>query len=921
VSSPLLTTKLYIPPVRPELVSRPRLTERLNAGLHRKLTLISAPAGFGKTTLLSEWIHSGVSSREYGVRGEHESAGEVSPTPYSLLPTPRFSWLSLDEGDNDPARFWAYFVAALQTTRAEVGEAALTMLQSPQPPPIEPLLTGLINEIAEMPDRFVLVLDDYHLIEAQPIHDALTFLLDHLPSQMHLVIATRADPPLPLSRLRGRGQLTELRQADLRFTLDEATTFLNQTMGLDLTVEDVASLGTRTEGWIAGLQLAALSMRGQAADDVADFIAAFSGSHRHVIDYLAEEVMEHQPDNVHDFLCQTAVLDRLTAPLCDAVTGRDDSDLLLRQLEQANLFLIPLDDQRQWYRYHHLFADCLRLHLRQDQPDQVPELHRRASAWYEQQGLMDEAIEHALSAEDFERAACLIEQAAESTMLRSQLATLQSWVEALPDEMVSTRPLLCVYHALGLLLSGRPLDVVEARLKEAMDADTAGSVAGEVTVLRGLLAAYQGDTRQSAELSERALELLPEDSLFFRSFVAGYLGLAHLYGGDAAAARNAFAEAARISQQAGNLTNTVLAIHHLADLCALQGRFSEAQALYKEALELAVDSRGRRQPIAGIALVGLGRLLHERNDLEGATRLLLEGIELIKRWGEVGAINGYIGLARVRQAQGDAEGARQAMQAAEQLAIKFEAMKADDILVAAYQVRLWLAQDDLEAAARWIEERGLEGGASPEELEREAHRAPLPLLRLFEYVTLARVYVAQGRREEALRVLEPLQRLVEDGGWTAFLMQVLTLQALALQARGDVAQAMVPLERALSLAEPEGLIRIFVDEGEPMARLLRQAASRGIAPQVVSELLASFDASEVGRVGGTPRTQPLIEPLSERELEVLRLLTTHLSSTEIAEELFISVNTVRFHIKNIYSKLNVHRRADAVRRAKELELL
>jgi LuxR family maltose regulon positive regulatory protein len=374
----------------------------------------------------------------------------------------------------------------------------------------------------------------------------------------------------------------------------------------------------------------------------------------------------------------------------------------------------------------------------------------------------------------------------------------------------------------------------------------------------------------------------------------------------------------------GNLTNMVLAMYHLADLRALQGQLPEAQALYEEALELAVDRQGRRQPIAGVALIGLGRLLHQRNDLEGATRALFEGIELIKRWGEVGALSGYIGLARVRQAQGDAEGARRAMQAAEQLAVKFDAMKADDIMVAIYQVRLWLAQGDLEAAARWVEERGLERGISRGELESEAHGAPLPLLRLYEYVTLAQVYVAQSRPDEALSVLAHLQRLVEDGEWTTLLIQVLILQALALDARGDVAQAMVSLERALSLAEPGGFVRVFVDGGEPMARLLRQAASRGIALKYVGELLGSFDASEYGRVGETPPhplAQPLIEPLTERELDVLRFLPTHLSSTQIAEELFISVHTARFHIKNIYSKLNVHSRADAVRRAQELGLL
>ena len=521
MATSLLTTKLYIPPIRPDpsrelrarLVSRPRLIERLNAGLHRKLTLISAPAGFGKTTLVSAWIHSAGESTEHGVGSKQEQASDSPPTPYSLLPTPRFAWLSLDEGDNDPARFLAYLVAALQTLtqagasvrsevkgiEAHIEAGVLAALQSPQPPLTESVLTALINEIAALAspgDRegrpYILVLDDYHLVTAQPIHDGLTFLLDHLPPNLHLVVATRADPPLPIARLRGQGQLTELRQSDLRFTADEAAAFLNTLMGLNLSPGDIAALEARTEGWVAGLQMAALAIQARLSPaqlsmreqkDVAGFIRAFTGSDRHILDYLAEEVLQRQPEGIQTFLLQTSILDRLTGPLCSAVsrisesasqrTGESptrplaDSQAILEYLEHNNLFVVPLDNERRWYRYHRLFADLLRSRLRRAHPDLVPILHRRAGEWFEGNGLTAPAIGHMLRAGDFERAAGLIEQIAEATLMRSELATFLGWVDALPDELVRDRPSLCVFQAWALLLAGRPLDAVEARLQDA----------------------------------------------------------------------------------------------------------------------------------------------------------------------------------------------------------------------------------------------------------------------------------------------------------------------------------------------------------------------------------------------------------------------------------------------------------------------
>ncbi len=928
---PLLTTKLYIPPVRSELVPRPHLIEQLNAGLQHKLTLISAPAGFGKTTLLVEWL----SRKDEGEGMKDESnQTDLHPSSFILHPS-KVAWLSLDADDNDPVRFFIYLIAALEAIQPDVGTDARALLQSPQPPPLKTALTMLINSLTAVSFDFVLLLDDYHIIEQQAIHEGLTFLLDHLPPQMHLVIASRADPPLPLARLRTHNQLIELRAAALRFTLDEAVMFLNQAMGLDLSPEDIAALEARTEGWIAGLQLAALSMRGQVTEHAADFIAAFRGSHHHIIDYLAEEVMARQPEEIHDFLCQTSILDHLTAPLCNAVTGREDSETILHQLEHANLFLISLDGQRQWYRYHHLFADFLRSRLHQIIPPSSPpgtkkegiaELHRRASEWYAQNGLMPPAIDHAISAGDLERAANLIEQVAEATMMRSEVTTLLGWVESLPVEVTRAHPRLCVYHAVILLLNGHPLDVIQDRLQDAIAADTAGVAAGEIMTLRAFIATCQADTRQSAELSQQALELLPAESLFFRSYIAAYMGLPHLISGDVVAAARVFSEAARVGEQAGNLIIVVISLCRLAHIALIQGQLHKAKKFYEQALDLATirsnqDGQSKLlRPVAGMPLMGLGDLLREWNDLEAATHHLIEGIELSDRWSEIASLYGYFSLAQVKQAQGDTAGARQAIQTARQLAENFDAMEMDDILVATYQVRLWVAQGDLAAALGWVEERGLDRHIGPDELEREI---AAPLLTAFEYIPLTQVRLAQGQPDEALAVLKLLGQMAETAQWTGFLIEILALQALAFQAQGNVTQAMISLEQALFLAEPEGYVRLFIDKGPAMAALLRQAAARSIAVDYVGKLLAALAGETPGQEPSpiVHPPSPLVEPLSERELEVLRLTAAGLSNREIAQELIVAVSTVKTHLNNIYRKLDVSSRTQAVARARDLKLM
>jgi LuxR family maltose regulon positive regulatory protein len=933
VLAQILTTKLFIPPPRPELVPRPRLIAQLNDGLQHTpgVTLVSAPAGFGKTTLVSHWLSAKIEGREMkGETSRNHDASSFYPLPFKA------AWLSLDVDDNDPVRFFTYLVAALETVLPDVGSDVLALLQSPQPLPLKSFLTMLINNItATNLVRFVLVLDDYHLITATEIHEAFTFLLDHLPPQMHLVVAGRADPDLPLARLRARSQLTELRETNLRFTQDEAAAFLNA-MGLKLSVAQVAALENRTEGWIAGLQLAALSMRGRVAN-VSNFIDAFSGSHRHVIDYLAEEVMAQQPGETRAFLLQTSILESLTGPLCDAITQRDDSESMLRQLEHDNLFLVSLDDQREWYRYHRLFADFLRSHLNQILPDQLPDLHRRASHWYEQNNLLDPAIDHALAAEDFERAVGLVEGIADEILMRSEIVTLKNWIEALPDEVVRARPRLGVYYAWALTLAGQPFEMVQVRLQEVVHfANTARFqntteaettfITGEVAAFRAWVAALQGDMTQTEELSRQALELLPQDSLFMRGIVAASAGLVYVWQGNIQAATEAFHEVARIGRETHNLIISTLATNRLGQLTMMRGHLYKAKSLFEQARDLATDTHGRRRPIAGIALAGLGWLYHEWNDLEQAERYIWEGIELTTHWAEVGNLQPYMILAVVKQSQGDAEAANLAIQKARHLAVKFDAMELDDFMVAAYQARLWVKQGNLSAAWRWVEERGLEQDKNLQELKKGIQSAGSPLLCLLEYMSLARLYAAAGLTDKALTTLEPLLLMSEMAGWMLYHLELLIQQALVYHMQGDTPQAVSVLERVLVSARPEGYRRLFVDEGQPMADLLARLTVEGRGmKEYLNELLAAFGDKEkihpspLAKQGFSPQT--LVEPLSEREIEVLQLIAEGMSNKEVACELIISPGTVKKHLNNIYTKLNVHSRTQALARAKELQLM
>jgi LuxR family maltose regulon positive regulatory protein len=925
MSTPLLKTKLYIPPARSELVPRPRLIERLNAGLRsgRKLSLVSAPAGFGKTTLLSEWIHSGVRSRKYGVGEEHKLASEISFTPYSLLPTSSFAWVSLDEGDNDPIHFWSYFFAALQTALPDVGENVLQTLQSPQPPPIKMALTLVINEVVER--SIALILDDYHLIEVQPIHDGLAFLLDHLPPQMHLVIATRADPPLPLHSLRARDQLMELRARDLRFTLEETAAFFSQTMGLGLSSEDVAALVARTEGWIAGLQLAALSMQGlprkgfaPRGQDTTAFVKTFSGSHRFILGYLMEEVLGRQPDDVQGFLLETAILERMTAPLCEAVTQRDDSREMLEHLERANLFIVPLDDEGHWYRYHHMFAELLCGRLQQTRPDQVSFLHRRASAWYEREGLLPEAVSHALAGEDVEWAIRLIERDALAMLDHGELATVLGWLDALPDEVVRARPWLCVAYAWALADGGR-LDDLKPLLRDAeqafdseMSASDRQRIKGHIATIRAYSANMLGDLARAEEFAQEALEWLPEEDLKTRSLAAKMRALLLYARGDVELAGPAFDEALAISRAADDPHRTVLILCEQALFQLALGQLCRAADTCREALRLAEASAqqgGRPLPIASYAHTRMASVLREWNDLDAALRHARESIRLSKQWGQMDILlTGYFDLVWTLQATGDVEGALDAIREAQQIAR--DASGQDYFPLERAEAQIRLLHGDVAAAARWVEQMGLSA-----EDEFDCFQG-------FTYLTLARLLLAQAdwRRgellEKALRLLERILLQAEATGFMRLAIQTLLLQSLALQAKGDVEQALTSLERALAPAEPEGFVRSFVDMGAPMADLLRMAAARGIAVEYVTKLLTALNAEHP-----RPPASLSIEPLSKRELEVLRLLATGSSNKDIATTLVISVTTVKKHLQNIYGTLNVHSRTQAVDRARNLGLL
>jgi LuxR family maltose regulon positive regulatory protein len=910
----LLATKLSIPPARVSLIARPRLLARLHAGLCGPLTLLSAPAGCGKTTLLCAW----------------RATAEGRDVP--------LAWVSLDADDSDPARFWSYVIAALDSLHAGVSQQVLSLLQSPQSPPIRNVLTMLLNALADLPADVVLVLDDYHLITAPPIHEGLHFLLDHLPTRFHLVLATRSDPPLPLARWRARGHLTELRALDLRFTEEETAAFLGEVMGLDLADADVAALATRTEGWAAGLQLAGLSLQGRTDADIPGFIAAFTGSHRHVLAYLGDEVLAQQPEAVQTFLLQTAILDRLSGPLCTAVTGRADAQEVLEGLDRANLFTVALDEVGQWYRYHHLFAEMLKHRLQQSQPDAVPELHERASLWFEGQGFLQEAISHALAAGAHERAAGLIEPIAWALHDQGAVETLRRWLDSLPDRVLQAWPRLCVVQA--WLLFGTPrmaqvehyLQAAEDALHGAPPAPDQHRIVGEIAAVRASLAMARDDPAQVIVQAAAALDHLDRANYSLRGLVAMGLGSTYLHQGDLARSVAVLGDAVASGQAAENAYLALSLASQQSFVQRAQGALHLAVATCRQALDWSAQ-RGHPSPYVAAVHLGLADLLREWNELDEAQVHLAEAMRLAPRW--VGRLDFpmlcYLVQARLTAAWGDVAGALELVQEARRHVRAQQAAWEQDMLEA-FEAQLWVAQGHLPAAARWLQRLEPEAAGSrlrpstPFYVWAYEHRAIAPV----------QVLLAQGRAagnpallQRAVTLLERQREEAARVGLAWRQIKALALQALAYQALGDGEHALSTLEQALLLAEPEGYVRLFADEGPPMAALLarlpaahdrRQAPPDRAMVAYTRHLLAALAPPRPTERAPRP-TGPLLDPLGERELEVLRLIVAGLSNQAIAARLYVAVSTVKWYVNTIFSKLDVQSRAEAIARARALRLV
>ncbi|MBN2148456.1 MAG: hypothetical protein JW726_13795, partial [Anaerolineales bacterium] len=920
---PLLKTKFYIPPARPELVSRPRLVERLENGLRLgcKLTLLSAPAGFGKTTLLSDWIT--------GCRLQA-----------------RFAWISLDEGDNDLTRFWSYIVLALQTLVPAIGQAALGALQAvqAQPPPIEPLLISLVNDVTESMSGEhpgILVLDDYHTVKTEAVHESVGYLLDQLPPELRLVVASREDPPLALSLLRSRGQLNEIRATDLRFTLEETRDFLNAVMGLALPTNDIAALDHRTEGWVAGLQLAALSLQGQTSTEVHDFVSTFSGDDRFIADYLLDQVLHRQTPEIQRFLMQTSILDRLCGPLCDAVMANPgsmpgaqpfDAQQILEHLEHTGLFMIPLDNRRYWYRYHHLFADLLRSRLpaipqplssaRGEKMD-IAGLHLRASEWFEEEGLVFEAVDHALAVPDYVRVADLIERYYREAVWSGEFGLIFRWLEALPGALVRSRSILCILYSILSLSQSTERAEEWLQAAEAAWESQARPIDGSVHSpllsdhqvftanlldIRAVIADRKGvPTEELIAFTLQALEKTPERAPTLRASMFQRLGWYYLTLGDKEAAERNFKLSKKLGEIAGHIGNTCSATVGQAIIAWERGRLHEAVAICREALQAIVEPlerSGRRQPIAGNLYIILGRILLEMYELEEAELHLAKGVKLSElttpvRSGDL--LDGYHGLACLRCIERDFENALTWMDKAERMCTW------DREGVRALRARIWLwrariEQDPhyLDLALAWARDRNLENPARNE----------------WELQSLAQAYIAGYRAygepdlAPLLGILGEQLRLAEETDRTDHMIYMLVLEALARQAMRQMDQALKKLERALVLATAHGFVMSFLCHGAPMEALLHEAGKCGIPSAYISRLLAAFSTGKPARHPADTRPQQaaLLEPLSKRELDVLRLLGSSLSGPQIADELFISLGTFQTHTKSIYGKLGVHNR-------------
>lgn len=877
----LLQSKFHIPHVKFNLVSRPRLLQMLDAGLDKKLIILSAPAGFGKTTLLSEWL-KGTACRS--------------------------AWLSIDDDDNDPVRFHKYLIGALQKLDSHIDDTALELLHSPQPVLQSAALTTLINQMEEIQSDSILVLDDFHLISEPSIHQSIEYLLNYLPANFHLVLSTRADPPLSYSRLRAQGELIEIRMNDLKFTVQEVKEFFANETAFLLSEQSMIKLADRTEGWISGLQMASLSLRGKT--NAEEFVESFSGSHKFVLDYLFQEVLTQQPEEIHQFLLMTSILDRLCGPLCDHILETKNSQQVLEQLERENLFLIPLDDERGWYRYHQLFKDLLSHRLSLAYTDRVPLLFRKASDWHAESGERFLAIDYAFEGGENALALELILSEAETTLIRGEVNTFHKWVSQLPAELQKANPEIKFFHIWSKVLMGGDFDDMLSRIEKGGVVDVKP---GRVDTLMAFIYVSKGEFALAGEHAHHAMNSLDEADTYFRGIAAWLEGIFLALQYNVQGSIERLEGLSTTIDLDHNPMLNVLISSQVARAQSRLGNFQKAEEIYQQALEKAKDRQGNLIPIAGEALMGLGDLYREQNRLNEATDTILDGIELTQQWRKAAAIEGYIFLARVKQLEQNWPSANKAMETALRLAVEYDALDIDDRMVEMWQARMWCFEGKLDQVEEWVSKLDLDAGIEDIVIDK-AFRIE-NYIQARERTTLARFYLCSAKYEEALYLSQQLMSIFRNYGRMDMLIELNLIMATGYDQLGQREQSIGALKEAIRLGEAGGFLGTFLEAGAEIAELIEIYLRDIEDSEFVNQVLETVREKPAFR---EEIAQPLPDPLSDRELDVLRYLPSNLTTPEIAKEMLISINTVRTHIKNIYQKLGVHRRSEAVTRARDL---
>jgi LuxR family maltose regulon positive regulatory protein len=888
VNPGLLNTKIYIPIVDPKLVARPHLIERLNAGLQGKLTLVSAPAGFGKTTLISDWIRQ------------------------SEMP---FCWISLDENDSDPGRFLAYLIASLQSIQIEVDPEPIKLLQDPEKGQIETILNGLINQIADEQIRFALVLDDYHHIQNHGVHEILSYLLEHLPPKVNMVIITRADPPLNIARLRVRGQLTEFRAADLRFNISEGRQFLNQITELNLDSDDVEKLVSRTDGWIAGLQLASITLKGR--QDRSNYIQHFSGSQDFVVDFLTAEVLNQQPKYIQDFLLKTAILKRLTASLCQSLTGRKDSQQILKELRGNNIFLNPLDDENQWFAYHRLFRDLLTQQLLEKHANLIPDLYLNASFWSEKHNFWDEAIDYAIEGQHFDRAADLVESQAQNTLQQSEITNFLGWVDRIPASTINARPDLCIYAAWALLLSNQNTEIAAQYLDQVTTIDTVTQA--KLNTVRSIQAAFQRQIPESISFAKDALQQLPKDEYFFRQIGGWNLSGALFLSGDEDEGIKVLEDVARVSIASNNRMVATISLCRLGSIWLQRGDLFLAHDYFQQAMRIASQGLSKPIPAACEAMLGLGKIYWERYQLESAFQMLTDGLDLSKRWRDVVTIDGRITLAHLLLTQGNVGFANKIMSTAKEIISPKIQTETGKNYVDLQEAHLQLRQRNLAFARVWAEKRSLEKFLLMEKLSPSSSKSS-DMIRALELGVFARILLAEKEYNQALQLLSILLPEITRLGHKSKIIETNILAAVAHQGLGNQEKAIGSIKSVLDMAAPAEYIRIFIEDGHAVFYLFTQLQTQGPLSHFIQKILG-VSANVVSQTNQIEAAVDSFEPLSEREIEVLRLLESELNVPEIAADIHISVSTLRTHIRNIYRKLDTHSRFETISKAKKMNII